>query len=224
MYSFSGNCAASVAIFTFMCLWAIYISDIQYKKYIYIYIPGSVHIFSSSRKGRLIVGIYKMLKNTWMWNLGLWPCSSISGNICFFEFSVLCLCSVYCRTLAICFKFSECRTVPVVRSNRSLFELNIFLLKNDIKLKIGKYFLPISCCKNARGKSRENPPVCVVSRRSRRYHASNSPRFEYEKHETRLGEEHTFLLSMEVVLSPIPLCQLIERWTYYSTVSITQRT
>ncbi len=78
MYSFSGNCAYSVPISTFMCLWAIYI------------FLGSVHIFSCSRIGRSIVGIYKPLTNTWMWKLGLWPRNSFSGNI-HFEFSVLCL-------------------------------------------------------------------------------------------------------------------------------------
>ncbi len=74
----SGNWAASVPSSTFMCLWTIYI------------FPG--HIFSCSRIGRQIMGIYKSLTDTWVWKLGLTPHNSFSGNICF-EFSVLCLCT-----------------------------------------------------------------------------------------------------------------------------------
>ncbi len=75
------NCAASVPISTFMCLWAIY-----------IFSRIGPHI-SSSRKGRPIVGIYNSLTETWMWKLGLRPRYSFSGNICF-KFTAFCLCSV----------------------------------------------------------------------------------------------------------------------------------
>ncbi len=88
MNSFSENCAASVTISTFMCHWVIYI------------FPGSVHIFSCSKIGRSIVGIYESLTDTWMWKLGLWPCNFFSGNICF-VFSVLCLCSAWQRKLGV---------------------------------------------------------------------------------------------------------------------------
>ncbi len=76
MYSQQRNCAPWVPISTFMCLWAIYI------------FPRSVHLFSCSRIGRPIRGIYKSLTEIWFY-----PHSSFSKNICF-EFSVLCLCSV----------------------------------------------------------------------------------------------------------------------------------
>jgi hypothetical protein len=113
MCSFSGNCAGSVPFFTFMCLWAIYI---RYAQDRFTYFPAA-------EKDRSIVGIYKSFTDTWMWNLGLWPCNSFSGNICF-EFSV----------------FSECRTVPVLPKKRSLFNLNILLIKNYPKLNWQMYF------------------------------------------------------------------------------------
>ncbi len=64
MYSFSGNCTASVPISTFMCLRAIYI------------FPGSLRDICM-----------------WKLGLGTaWPHNSFSGNICF-KFLVLFLCS-----------------------------------------------------------------------------------------------------------------------------------
>ncbi len=83
MYFFSGNSAASAPIYTFICLWAIYI------------VPApriGLHI-SSNRIGRPIMEINKSLTEAWMWKLGLSPRYSFSGNICF-EISVFCLCSV----------------------------------------------------------------------------------------------------------------------------------
>ncbi len=80
IYSQKRNCAASVQISTFMCLWGIYV------------FPGSVHIFSCGRIDRPIVGIFKLLTDTWMRKLGLRLRNFFSRNICF-EFSVLCLCN-----------------------------------------------------------------------------------------------------------------------------------
>ncbi len=86
MCSLSGNSAASAPISTFMCT----VSN--------LYIPKIGPHISCNRIGRSIVGIYKSLTDTWMWKflLGLWPCNSFSGNICF-EFLVLDHCSAWCR-------------------------------------------------------------------------------------------------------------------------------
>ncbi len=81
MYSFSGNCAASVPISTHI---HVSVSDLCIAR-------TGPHIFCS-RTGISIVWIYKSLTDTWICKLGLWPRNSFSGNICF-EFSLLVLCS-----------------------------------------------------------------------------------------------------------------------------------
>jgi hypothetical protein len=80
MCYFSGNCATSVLISTFMCLWAIYI------------FPGSVHILSCSRIVRPIVEMVYNAHRHMNVALGLWPCNSFAGILCF-QFSALVLCS-----------------------------------------------------------------------------------------------------------------------------------
>jgi hypothetical protein len=71
IYSFLGNCVASAPVSTFMCLRAIYM------------FPGSVHIFPPAEKADPSWIIYDSLTDTWVWELGLSPRHSFSGNLCF---------------------------------------------------------------------------------------------------------------------------------------------
>ncbi len=65
-YSQKRNCAVSIPISTFMCLWAIYI------------FPWSVCLFCCGKICGPILGIYEYLTGTWIWKLGLRPRHSLT--------------------------------------------------------------------------------------------------------------------------------------------------
>ncbi len=68
-YSQKRNNGASVPISTFMCLWANYI------------FPQWVCLFCWRKYVDRYIGIYKSLKDTWMWKSGLRPRNSLKRNI-----------------------------------------------------------------------------------------------------------------------------------------------
>ncbi len=80
MYSFSGNCAASVLISTFICLWVIW--------FICIF-SGLVHIVLCSRIGRLILEIYKFLTDIWVRTWGTEHIQFCFGNNSFISGNTL---------------------------------------------------------------------------------------------------------------------------------------
>ncbi len=67
-FSQKRNCAASVPISIFICLWAIYI------------FPQSVCLLCCRKICGLILGIYKSLTGKWMRKLGQRPRNFFSGN------------------------------------------------------------------------------------------------------------------------------------------------
>ncbi len=64
-----------------------------------LFIPtiGPLYFPAAEQADRSCEYMYKSPTETWMQELGLQACSSFSGNLCF-EFSVLCLCSVFTLT------------------------------------------------------------------------------------------------------------------------------
>ncbi len=88
IYSFSGNCAASAPISTFMCLWAIYI------------FPGSVHIFPPAEKTdpswEYIIRSQTHECGNWDWDTDIPFLGIFVSNFRHFVFAVCCICNHQC--------------------------------------------------------------------------------------------------------------------------------
>ncbi len=109
MCSPKGNCAASVPVSTFMCLWAV----------------RSTYLFSCSRIGRPIRGIYKWLTETWCRN---WNCGRAVPFLGIFVSNFrYCVFAVYCIPMVLNSWSSPSLNIGVtVDSNSSteLFSIN----------------------------------------------------------------------------------------------------
>jgi hypothetical protein len=182
MYSFSGNCVASVPISTFMCLWAIHIFS------------GSVHIFPAAEKAdRSWQYIYKSLTDTRMWILGLWLRNSFSAKICF-EFSALVLCSE-CQMLYVLLALSLKRRVFTVHGRVARPKSTSYLI-NTIKAPTFATVRPwIRRCSNKGTYSRDYcitnsnrqgllyfPVTCsLIKRFIHTFTSNNTKKCEYKK-------------------------------------------